>query len=89
MNLESDATPPLAGPLCSRLYCILEKTVPERGSLRDRWMVKLCDGRRVHAMAIEATPQAAVETAQKRAADLVRGLQEMHDAITKGPIKKI
>lgn len=87
MNSETDAAPPLAAPLGSQLYCILEPMCPDRGSLKDRWMVKLCDNRRgfLHPLAIGASPLEAVNMAQDRAAALVRGLQDMENAVKNGP----
>jgi hypothetical protein len=38
-----------------------------------------------HTFATGETPIAAVEAAQDRAADFIRGLQTMHDHFTKGP----
>ena len=69
------------------LYCILERMCPDRGSMNDRWIVKLCDNYRgfLCPLAIASSPLAAVDMAQDRAALLVRGLQDMENAVNNGP----
>lgn len=75
-------------PPCSRMFCVLERIAPDRGSLKARWQVRLVvDGVKLYPFTIANDPIEAVEAAQARAADFVRGLQDMHNAIANGPIK--
>jgi len=72
------------------MFCVLERTAPDRGSLKARWQVRLVvDGVKLYPFTIANDPIEAVEAAQARAADFVRGLQDMHNAIANGPTQTI
>lgn len=66
----------------SKIQCILERTAPIRGSIAERWiMVLVVDGKRSGIFAESYSALTAIEEAQNRAADFVRGLQDLHDRI--------
>lgn len=72
------------------MFCVLERTAPDRGSLKARWQVRLVvDGVKLYPFTIANDPIEAVEAAQARAADFVRGLQDLHNAIANGPTQTI